>query len=92
MQAAPAPRKNLVEAKVFSFRALPSHGIGSQVSTSLSVFLHPQWIDGATTAGAQGVVLLYGQGHQLKEGRFVLGTFHSEREYFIDHAKTIVFA
>ncbi|GFU54575.1 hypothetical protein TNCV_3025231 [Trichonephila clavipes] len=55
----------------------------------LMAWLLLQWIDGATTAARGSLVR---QEPPIKDGRFDLGTFRSAREYFIDHAKTIVFA
>ncbi|GFW97819.1 hypothetical protein TNCV_1425821 [Trichonephila clavipes] len=40
----------------------------------------------------KGVVLLYDQGHQCRNEDSNFGTFRSERKYFTDYAKTIIFA
>ncbi|GFV53233.1 hypothetical protein TNCV_1065921 [Trichonephila clavipes] len=44
-------------------------------------------------SGARRVWFMSQPGSPMKEERFVLGTFRSERQckYFTDHAKTIVF-
>ncbi|GFV46347.1 uncharacterized protein TNCV_3232361 [Trichonephila clavipes] len=42
--------------------------------------------------GARRVRFISRPGSPMKEERFVQGTFRSVRKYFIDHAKTIVFA
>ncbi|GFX83750.1 hypothetical protein TNCV_350141 [Trichonephila clavipes] len=44
-------------------------------------------IDGAMTAAPGGCGSLCTSGTPMMEGRFDLSTFHSVREYFIDHAK-----
>ncbi|GFU68103.1 uncharacterized protein TNCV_1708171 [Trichonephila clavipes] len=49
-----------------------------------------RWIDGDTTAAREWCGYFVRPGSPIKEGRFDLSTFRSERKYFIDHAEMIV--
>ncbi|GFT72657.1 hypothetical protein TNCV_755661 [Trichonephila clavipes] len=83
-------RARRLENYVISVRR--SCGVMVYFRQCLTAWLLLRWIDGAPTAAREGCSSFVRAGPPLKERRFNLGTFRSVRKYFIDNAKTIVFA
>ncbi|GFT29729.1 uncharacterized protein TNCV_4891391 [Trichonephila clavipes] len=64
--------------------ALRSNGLFASMFDGLVVFAVDSW---RHDCGARRIRFISLPGSPMKEGRFVLSTFRSELEYFIDHAK-----
>ncbi|PRD30367.1 UNVERIFIED_CONTAM: hypothetical protein NCL1_26605 [Trichonephila clavipes] len=79
---------SLCELRYFCETAL-SDGLFASMFDGLVAFAVDRWRHDCAQRGCGSFAR---SGSPMKEGRFDLSTFHSVRNYFIDHAKTIVFA